>query len=339
MTGRWAALGLAVAASTPAPAVERGEVSARAIADHAAQASAVWTQRAQAMASAIDGMLRAELEALTGREEGRSRVAHAPSAGVCESIEGVRGAGAARTLQEEAAASAGRATVAWLLRDTQHAPGMSAASDLRARVDLVLERYCTPGRTATGEGTACGGEWSAHMGDVAPGALFGARTFANGDQALAAADWARNVTMPVPELGVSWGAESTALGRRALLERRADEARAALAAGYLQERVSARLPAVSAAGWARAVSGEEAGDAGGRLSAHALLGVLARGRFERPDGFLRLQAQDTSNLLRELIVSETVSLALSFESYRDEERRSAMRAGRLAAAIERDRRP
>lgn len=331
-----AACVLALTAASSA-AAERGAITAAAIANHAQQVSALWTQRAQAMAGAIDGMLEAERAALTGREEARARMAHSPSEGVCEAVEGARAASGARALREEEAEEAAAATVAWLVRDTARAPGMSAASDATARLDLVLSRYCAPGRTAVGDGGDCTAAPALHAADLHPGAVFAVATFETADQALVAADWARNVTTPVAGTGHAWRGVDTALERRAVLERRAGEARAALAAGYLQERLAARLPAVSAGAWAQAMGVEGADDEAGRISAHALLGILARGRFEDPDVLVRLQAQTESHLLRELVVNEAVSVALSFEAYRDEERQGAMLAARLARAVERAR--
>ena len=328
----------AALAGAGAAGQERGEITMQAIRDHAAQTSAVWTQRAHAMASAMDGMLQAELRALTDREESRAMVAHAPAEGVCEALEGTRGIASARLAQQGASSGAGEATVAWLVRDTARVPGMSAASDMRARVDLVLDRYCAPGRMPMGEGSHCAGAWEEHAGDLHPGALFAVDTFRDEEAALVAADWARNVTMPVPETGSSWASAGTALERRATLDQRAAQARAALAAGYVQERVSARIASVSAASWAKAMGAGDAGDDNGRLSAYALLGLMARGRLERPDVLVRLQAQDDANLLRELIVSEAAALALDFERFRDEERRGALLAARLGRALERERR-
>ena len=325
---------LVLLAAGGAHAQQRGEITAEAIARHAQQVSTLWTQRAQAMASAIDGMLEAERAALTGREEARALVAHSPSEGVCEAVEGARAASGTRAAREQEAGEAAAALVAWLVRDTARAPGMSAASDATARLELVLSRYCAPGRTAVGEGSDCRAAPALHAADLDPGAVFGVATFENEDQALVAVDWARNVTMPVADTGQAWRGVDTALQRRVVLERRASEARAALAAGYVQERLAARLPAVSAGSWAQAIGVAGADDETGRMSTHALLGTLVRGRFENPEVFLRLQAQDESNLLRELIVNEAVSLALSFEAYRDEERQGAVLAARLARAVE-----
>ena len=333
------ATGVLVLCAAGGAGAQTGAITAAAIAGHAQQVSALWTQRAQAMAGAIDGMLEAERAALMDQEEARALVAHSPSEGVCEAVEGARAASGVRALREEETEQAAAATVAWLVRDTARAPGMSAASDATARLDLILSRYCAPGHAAVADGSRCTAAPALHAADLHPGAVFDVATFENEGQALVAVDWARNLTMPVAEARHAWRGVSTGAQRRAALERRAGEARAALAAGYVQERLAARLPAVSAGAWAQAIGVEGADDEAGRMSAHALLGTLARGRFEDPDVFVRLQAQKGSNLLRELIVNEAVSVALSFEAYRDEERRGVVLAARLARAVERARVP
>ena len=225
---------LALAAASSG-AAERGAITAAAIASHAQQVSTLWTQRAQAMASAIDGMLEAERAALMDREEARALVAHSPSEGVCEAVE-VRAPPRGHVLRGRRKQSK-RQRPRWRgwCETRRGAPGMSAASDATARLDLVLSRYCAPGRTAVGDGEHCTAAPALHAADLHPGAVFGVATLKDEDQALVAADWARNVTLPVADTGHAWRGVDTGLERRTALERRASEARAALAAGYLQD--------------------------------------------------------------------------------------------------------
>ena len=61
---------------------------------------------------------------------------------------------------------------------------------------------------------------------------------------------------------------------------------------------------------------------------------MAARRFENPDWFVRLQAMNDSNLLRELVSLQAVSLMLDWERYRMDERRGASEAARLAIAAE-----
>ena len=337
MKVRWAALGgLALLAAAEAQ-IDRGAIVAAGIADHAAQVSAVWTQRALAMGRALDATLEGEAGSLREREEASVRRDHRPSEGVCEGVEGFRGALGARTVAAASAREAGAALVAWTVRDTVRAPGLTAAADVRTRWDTVLDRYCSPGRTAAGEAGDCAGAAERHGADLHPGAVLRQWTLADEQARQVAADWVRNVALALPERDRALRSATTAALRRGALERRARQARAGLAAGYLQERIAARLPAVSAGAWAEAIGAGSVDDARGAISAHALLGVLARGRFEGPDGFLRHQALDDPHLLRELVVSEAVALRLGFERLRDAERQGAMLAARLARAVERER--
>ena len=317
-----------------AEAAERGVVVFEGIRLHATQVSAVWGAHANSRAQAIDGTLMVEAQALREREEARATIAHRPSAGVCEGMEGMRGAAGARALETAATEQSGDAVVAWLVRDIERVPGLTAPGEVRARSDAILGRFCNAGRTVGG-GNLCRGDPGDHAADMHPGAVLGHRTLHDGEDAIAAIEWVRNIAMPVPNESEPLRAVRSEAAMRAMLAGRGRDARAALATGYLQGRVSARLPSVSAGGWAGAVGVEGRDDA--VISRHELLGVLVRERFERPAMLARLQGEARANVLREWIVAEASGLMVSFEAYRDAERRGAMLAARLAQAIEADR--
>ena len=243
----------------------------------------------------------------------------------------MRGAAGARALETAATEQGGDAVVAWLVRDTERVPGLTGPGEVRARSDEVLGRFCNEGRTVGGGGL-CRGDAGDHAADVHPGAVLGHRTFHDGEDAIAAIEWVRNITMPVPNQVMPPRAVRSDAAIRAMLASRGRDARAALATGYLQGRVSARLRSVSAGGWAGAVGVEGRDEEA--ISRYEMLGVLSRERFERPGMLARLQGDARANVLREWIVAEASGLMVSFEAYRDAERQGAMLAARLAQALE-----
>ena len=105
---------------------------------------------------------------------------------------------AGRLGEAREAEEAGDALVAWLGLDRTLAPELTEGSDGRARVEEVLGRYCAPGRSQGG-GPLCSGSAEDHARDVHPGVLLEAATFDEGDDAIAAMDWIRNVAVPVLE--------------------------------------------------------------------------------------------------------------------------------------------
>lgn len=340
MTGRRRAVpaivAVALSAILPdAASAQTGAIVVGGLELHAVQLSAMWASNANVGGAALDGALSAESETLRAREEARARLGAAPAVGVCESVEGARFSAGARSVEAAATWSGGDALVGWLVRDTVLTPGLTAAGDLDERFDTVVERFCA-GERAIGGGRRCAGEPENHAADIHPGAVFGVRTFHDGEDALAGAEWIRNLTIPVPEEALSLRSVESEAGLRRVLARRARDARAALATGYLQGRLAARLPSVSAGPWAQAVGTQGRDEEA--LSRHELLGVVVRERFERPGYFARQQAEGRENLLREWIAHEAASLALSFEAYRDAERRGAMLAARLSQVLDRERR-
>ena len=317
---------------TPAVPAERGAVVFDGIGRHAVQVSTIWGSHAGAVGLALDGAVGSESRIARETEETRAVRAHTPSAGVCEAAEMFRGTAASRVREATATHAAGDALVQWLVRDTAHAPDLSAPADLRARVDGVLERYCAPGRMI-GAGTACRGAHDDHAADLHPGAVLGVRTFADEQSAIAGFDWVRNIALSVPPRVLALRAARSVEGRRAVLAHRGRNARTAISTWYLQGRVSARLPAVPATGRA-AMDGAGSGDAAEpEPSRHELLESLSRARYERPGRVARHQGENRANLLREWIASEGTSLMLAFEQYRDVERQGAMLAARLSQAL------
>ena len=326
-------LGLVV---SPA-AGERGAVVREGLRLHAMQESATWGQHGIAFGRAVEGMVTAEAEAARELEHSRAERAHSPFVGVCEAVDGFRAMSAGRAGEARETQAAGDALVAWLGLDRALAPELTGGSDGKARVEEVLGRYCARGR-ARGAGGACTGAPEDHGRDLHPGALLEAGTLEEGDDAIAAMDWIRNVAVPVLEEPPAMTGTMTAGERRRVLSERSIAARAAVAAGYLQGRAASRVPSVPAGDWVEAVSVERDGSVPDVVSRHELLRVLARGRYEDPNHLSRLQAADRANLLREWISAEVVSLALGFEGYRDDERRLVMLAARLSGAVERARR-
>ena len=327
------ALGLVVA---PA-AGERGAVVREGLRLHAMQESATWGQHGISFGRAIDGMVTSEAEGVRELEQSRAERAHSPFVGVCEAVDGFRSMSAGRAGEARETDAAGDALVAWLGLDRTLAPELTGGSDGKARVEEVLGRYCARGR-ARGAGGACRGAPDDHGRDLHPGALLEAETLEEGDDAIAAMDWIRNVAVPVLDEPPEMTRTMAAGARRSVLEGRSSAARAALAAGYLQSRAAVRLPSVPAGDWVEAVSADGVGEVPEVLSRHELLRVLARGRYEDPNHLSRLQAAVRANLIREWISAEVVSLALAFEGYRDDERQLALLAGRLSGAVESARR-
>ena len=332
----WCAALLALVGAGAAGAVGRGAVVVAGIELHAAQISGMWAENAHSAGRALDGAMSAEAAGLRDIEEANAARAHEPVVGICEAVEGFRGVRATRTAKARTTEDGGAALVAWLSRDARELPEWSAPGDVRDRFDEVHARFCASDRVRGG-GAGCTGASEDHGADLHPGAVLGRSTFEDGAQAVAAIEWVRNIAMPLPLEGPGLREAGTTLERREFLLARAREARGALATGYLQGHVSARLPAVAAGPWARAVGAGVADGSRAEISAQALLEALSRGRYERPGFFARLQAEGGANLLRELIVSEAAALVVGFEAYRDSERQGAMLAARVARAVERDR--
>ena len=66
--------------------------------------------------------------------------------------------------------------------------------------------------------------------------------------------------------------------------------------------------------------------------------LLASRRFDDPSWFVALQEMSEANLLREMVMLQSISLMLDWERLRLDERRGAMEAAQLALGTEEMRR-
>ena len=302
---------------------------------HATQVSGMIAQNANAHAKALDGANLVHAEMLRDVEESRAIRAHAPSETVCEGVTGMSGLAPGRAQQGAVAQARSAEMVGRLTQDPGVIVVSAEAGDTRARFERVVQLYCDPARTASGD-DVCSGSADLHAADLHPGALLGHATLDDGTLRDTASDWTRNIAVPFAWDRTPYRAARSTSGRRQVLRERSLDARAALSAGYLNDRFAMRIPAVALGDWARAVLPDGAGPTGASISHFALLEVLTH-RFESPDYFLKLQAQGEANLLRELVQLRAVGLMLDWERYRLAEWQGAMTAGLLALETERDR--
>ena len=123
-----------------------------------------------------------------------------------------------------------------------------------------------------------------------------------------------------------------------MLLARAADARMALAADWFGHARSLRTPGADLGRWADAVAPDSARDPESPVSRYELMELLASRRFDDPGWFVALQEMSTESLLRELVMLQSIDLMLDWERYRQDERRGAMEAARLALATEEMRR-
>ena len=302
---------------------------------HATQTSAAIVNNANAVAKALDGANLARWEMVRDLEESRARRDHAPSTTVCEGITGMSGLAPGRQQVERVFETRSSEMVGRLLHDPDVIEVTAEAGDTRARFERVVQIYCDPEKTPGGAG-ACSGSSELHGADVHPGALLERSTLAEGTARDAATDWMRNIAVPFAWDRAPYGEATSTVSRRRMLRERAFDARVALAGGAINRLYAIRVPAVSLGGWARAVLPEGVGPQGDAISHYELLETLTH-RFESPDYFMQLQAQNESNLMRELIQLEAIGLMVDWERFRLAEYQGAMSAGLLALETERDR--
>ena len=112
----------------------------------------------------------------------------------------------------------------------------------------------------------------------------------------------------------------------------------ALAADYFGHARSLRVPGADLGAWANAVSQDTGRDPEAPVSRYELMELLASRRFDDPSWFVALQEMSEGNLLRELVMLQSISLMLDWERLRLDERRGAMEAARLALGTEEMRR-
>ena len=302
---------------------------------HATQVSGMIGQNAKVIGKAIDGASLVRAQMTRDVEESRAVRDHAPSETVCEGITGMSGLAPGRVRQEMAAAERSSQMVGRITQDPSVIAVPAEAADIRARFERVVQLYCDPARTMGGEGV-CSGSAERHGADLHPAALLGRSTLADGTARDTAADWMRNIAVPVAWDRTPYRRANNAEDRRRVLRERSFDARVALAGGFMNHLYGMRMPAVSLGAWARDVLPEGIGPDGDSVSHFELLEALTH-RFESPDYFLRLQAQGEANLLRELVQLRAIDVMLDWERYRLQEYQGAMTAALLALETDRDR--
>ena len=190
-------------------------------------------------------------------------------------------------------------------------------------------------------GIGCaGGASEQHGVDLRAETLFDRRTFASAEELRAAVALSRNLAAPVVYDPPPLGSAETDQERRLVLRGRGADARAALSVDYFAHARGLRAPGPDLGAWAAAVAPGLMRD-GEQISRYALLELLASGRFEDPNWYVRLQAMSAENLLREIVMLQSIGLMLDWQRFRIDERRGAMDAAALAIAGEtmRDRLP
>ena len=217
-----------------------------------------------------------------------------------------------------------------IIDDREMTSGGGAAADSAARFRTMTSVYCNAGRSGDG---VCGGSSEQHGADLRAETLFDRRTFASAEELRAAVALSRNLAAPVVYDPQPLDSADTDQERRLVLLRRSADARAALSVDYFAHARGLRAPGPQLGAWAAAVAPGVMRE-GERISRYALLELLASGRFEDPNWYVRLQAMSAPNLLRELVALQSVSLMLDWQRFRIEERRGAMEAAALSIAGE-----
>ena len=308
-------------------AMERAIVEALKL--QTGQLSGYQAQSAKAIVQALD--TKTKLEAQTAREVEESRIVRErrPTRRGCRTATGARGMGAARRAVEEEKRRAAVAGVGRIAAD--RSVGRGSAADNSERFELVMERFCNSRRLGE-DAAACKGSQAMHAADLNPGNLFDRGTIVPGAERRTAIEVSRNLAAPVVYDPFPVGSAETSQERRLALLARAADARTALAADFFAHARAMRAPGADLGKWAAAlVPGR---DGARPVSRYELLEIMAARRFEDPDWFVRLQAMNDSNLLREMVSLQAVSLMLDWERYRMDERRGAADAARLAIAAE-----
>ena len=337
------------------------------------QLSGYTAQSTKALTQALDAQTRLQAQTAREVEETRTMRAHAPSRSACATVTGVTGLGAARSAAENAGEAATEVETGRIVSDRALVAEAGSAADGAARFDTVTRHYCSParaggdgtrGRPGTGEhpgtgerpGPVCRGEDAWHGADLKPATLFDRRTFGDEAELHAAIELSRNLAAPVIHDPQPLASAETDRERRLVLLARSADARTALAADYFGHARSLRVPGADLGAWANAVSQDRGRDPvapegarntnspeGARnrdapVSRYELMELLASRRFDDPSWFIALQEMSEANLLRELVMLQSISLMLDWERLRLDERRGAMEAARLALGTEEMRR-
>ena len=301
------------------------------------QLSGYTAQGTKALTQALDAQTRLQAQTSREVEETRTMNAHRPSRSACATVTGLAGLGAARDAAEYAGAAAQEIETGRIVSDRAVVTEAGSAADGAARFDAVTRKYCSPER-AGDDGSACRGEQAWHGADLRPGTLLDRRTFGSEAELHAAVELSRNLAAPVVHDPLPLASAETDRERRLVLLARAADARTALAADWFAQARSLRAPGADLGAWAGAVAPESGRDPDAPVSRYELMELLASRRFEDPNRFVALQEMSEANLLRELVMLQSIDLMLDWERYRLDERRGAMEAARLALATEEMRR-
>ena len=319
------------------------------------QLSGYTAQSTKALTQALDAQTRLQAQTAREVEETRTMRAHAPSRSACATVTGVTGLGAARSAAENAGEAAGEVETGRIVSDRAVVVEAGSAADSAARFDTVTNLYCSPARaggdgtgerpgtgerSGTGErpGPVCRGEDAWHGADLKPATLFDRRTFGDEAELHAAIELSRNLAAPVIHDPQPLASAETDRERRLVLLARAADARTALAADYFAHARSLRVPGADLGAWADSVAPGSGRDRRAPVSRYELMELLASRRFDDPSWFVALQEMSEGNLLRELVMLQSISLMLDWERLRLDERRGAMEAARLALGTEEMRR-
>ena len=292
-------------------------------------------QSTKALTQALDAQTRLQAQTAREVEETRTMNAHWPSRSACSTVTGVTGLRAARSAAETMGRAAQEVETGRIASDRAVVSEPGSAADGAARFDTLTGVYCSAGRA--GDET-CRGEDAWHAADLRPGTLLDRRTFGSQAELHAAVELSRNLAAPVVHDPLPLASAETDRERRLVLLARAADARTALAADWFGHARSLRAPGADLGAWAEAVSGGRGHDTGEPISRYELMELLASRRFDDPDRFVMLQEMSEANLLRELVMLQSIDLLLDWERYRLDERRGAMEAARLALAAEEMRR-
>ena len=301
------------------------------------QLSGYHAQSTKAIVHAIDTQTKLQSQIAREVEETESLREHAASENGCSGVTGLTGLRSARVAADRAKRRAVRAETGRIMDDRAVTSGGGGAADTAARFATMTRVYCNAGRSGD---RVCRGASEQHGVDLRAETLFDRRTFASAEELRAAVALSRNLAAPVVYDPLPLGSAETDQERRLVLRGRGADARAALSVDYFAHARGLRAPGPDLGAWAAAVAPGVVRE-GEQISRYALLELLASGRFEDPNWYVRLQSMSAPNLLRELVMLQSIGLMLDWQRFRIDERRGAMDAAALAIAGEtmRDRLP
>ena len=307
---------------------------AEALRRQTAQLSGYMAQGTKAVVGAIDAQTRLQAQTVREAEETRSVVRHKVGPTACATATGAAGLAAARAVARKAAREGTAAEAGRISADRKSAPAPGANADTSLRFATFSSTHCNAARQG-GDAAACKGSPARHGADLQPANLFELSTIRTPDEELTARELARNLTVPIVHDPLPVGSAETDQERRRVLLGRSADSRTALAADFFAYARALRAPAVDLGGWAKALSPGGSAAPGTPVSRYELLETLAAARHGNASWFAKLQTMSDTNLLRELVTLQAISLTLDWERFRLNERRGAMEATRLALATER----